>query len=168
REGREEMADEDRYAAEYLHAHEGLAEAGFEHYEVSNFAWGGARSRHNAAYLNDAPYLGLGAGAHSYVDGVRWWNERDWASFHARVRAAGTARAGEERTGRAEQALERAWLGLRTNSGIALDSCSPRQQVLVDGWLGQGWAVVEDGRVRLTAAGWLLLDRLSVELDAAA
>ncbi|MGH7445715.1 MAG: hypothetical protein ACREKM_12595, partial [Longimicrobiales bacterium] len=89
-------------------------------------------------------------------------------SFHARVRAAGTARAGEERTGQAEQALERAWLGLRTDSGIALDSCSPRQQTLVDSWLSQGWAIVADGRVRLTATGWLLLDRLSVELDATA
>lgn len=166
--GREQLADEDRYAAEYLLAVDRLSGAGFEHYEVSNFARSGARSRHNAAYWSDAPYLGLGAGAHSYVDGVRWWNERDWASFHARVRAAGTARAGEERIGQAEQALERAWLGLRTDSGIALDSCSPRQQVLVDGWLGQGWAIVEGGRLRLTAAGWLLLDRLSVELDAAA
>ncbi len=166
--GREQLADEDRYAAEYLLAVERLGAADFEHYEVSNFARPGARSRHNTAYWNGAAYLGLGAGAHSYANGVRWWNERDWNRYRERVRTEGSARAGEETTGAPEQALERAWLGLRTDAGIAMAACSPRQRTLLESWLRSGWAVADADRVRLTAEGWLLLDRLSVELDAAA
>lgn len=166
--GREELADEDRYAAEYLLASERLSAAGFAHYEVSNFERAGARSRHNAAYWTGAPYLGLGAGAHSFAGGVRWWNERDWSRYERVVRAGGTARTGEERIDAAQEKLERAWLGLRTDSGIALEACSLRQRLVLAEWEQRGWARSTAGLVRLTPTGWLLLDRLTVELDAAA
>ena len=53
-----------------------LRDAGYEHYEVSNWARPGYRSVHNMGYWKGRPYLGLGAGAHSYRDGARWWNVR--------------------------------------------------------------------------------------------
>ncbi len=168
RAGQEQLADEDRYAAEYLLAAERLGAAGFEHYEVSNFARPGLRSRHNTAYWNGAAYLGLGAGAHSFAAGTRWWNERDWARYRERVAAGETPRQGAEQVGAAEQGLERVWLRLRTDEGVAPSSLSAGQQALLRQWQERGWAVSDGTRVRLTPAGWLLLDRLAVDLDAAA
>ncbi|MDY5091299.1 MAG: radical SAM family heme chaperone HemW [Prevotella sp.] len=51
--------------------------AGYEHYEVSNFALPGCRAQHNSSYWNDTPYIGLGAAAHSYNRSVRQWNVSD-------------------------------------------------------------------------------------------
>ena len=66
-EGREPPVDEGRYREEFLEAAETLRNAGYEHYEVSNFARPGHESRHNAVYWDGRPYLGLGNGAHSYA-----------------------------------------------------------------------------------------------------
>ena len=167
RDGREYLADEDRYADEYLLAVDRLGRAGFEHYEVSNFARPGMRSRHNSAYWTGEPWIGLGAGAHSYVDGVRWWNDRDWARYRSRVAETRSARTGSEEPETGEGGLERAWLMLRTDAGVAPADLSAAQQQLLEDWRRRGWAVATGGRVRLTAEGWLLLDRLAVELDTA-
>lgn len=166
--GQDRLADDDRYAEEYLLAVERLGGAGFEHYEVSNFARPGKRSRHNSAYWTGEPWIGLGAGAHSYANGERWWNERDWARYRTRVLETGSASTGAERPETGDGALERAWLMLRTDSGVAPSELAPGQQALLAQWLRQGWAVPAGERVRLTAEGWLLLDRLAVELDGAA
>lgn len=166
--GREKLADEDTYAAEFLYAAEVLPAAGYTHYEVSNFAQPGLTSRHNAAYWQGAAYLGLGPGAHSFAAGDRWWNERDWLRYRERVAESGSARTGAEHIGPGERALEQAWLGLRTAEGIDPTGANERQQALITVWESEGWAVRSAGRVRLTARGWLLLDRLAVELDSAA
>jgi oxygen-independent coproporphyrinogen III oxidase len=165
-EGRERLADEDRYREEYLEAAETLGAAGFVHYEVSNFARPGRESRHNFAYWDGSPYLGIGPGAHSYLPPRRFWNLRDWAAYRERLRSGESAVESEERIDQAAAALERVWLGLRTNRG--LDGLLGDQPAVAERWRGAGWAVVEDGRVRLTAEGWLLLDRLAVELETAA
>ncbi|HZD05777.1 MAG TPA: hypothetical protein VE173_12695, partial [Longimicrobiales bacterium] len=62
--------------------------------------------------------------------------------------------------------LERVWLALRTRRGLARGELGARALDLVAGWQARGWATVVDGAVRLTAEGWLVLDRLAVELDA--
>ncbi|MHC4924808.1 MAG: radical SAM family heme chaperone HemW, partial [Planctomycetota bacterium] len=82
-EGRESVADEEQYRDEYLTAAEVLSGAGYKQYEVSNFAFPGLESRHNRAYWDGSPYLGLGNGAHSYLHPERRWNARDWAVYHA-------------------------------------------------------------------------------------
>jgi oxygen-independent coproporphyrinogen-3 oxidase len=164
--GVEHLADEDTYAAEYLLAAEVLAASGYRHYEVSNFALRDRESRHNVAYWTLQPYLGLGPGAHSYHPPRRWWNERDWAGYVERVMRAGSAVDSEEVVGPAAADLERSWLGLRTADG-AVAGTEARLR-LARTWAANGWATVTDGRVRLTPQGWLLLDRLAVEYDAAA
>jgi oxygen-independent coproporphyrinogen III oxidase len=164
-EGREQLADEDRYAEEYLLAAEKLGAAGFVHYEVSNFARPGRESRHNRAYWNGSAYIGLGPGAHSFVPPRRFWNTRDWFEYRQRVFASGIAVEGDERVGEQTASLEAAWLGLRSNEGVPVAGLTEGQSLLVRRWRELEWATVGDGRVRLTAAGWLLLDRLSVELS---
>jgi oxygen-independent coproporphyrinogen III oxidase len=165
RSGRERMPEEDDYEAEYLLAAERLGAAGFEHYEVSNFARPQRQSLHNAAYWTGVPYLGLGPGAHSFLPPRRFWNTRDWEAYRHRVTATGSGRDDEEIVEGEAAALEAYWLSLRTRHGVALSCLQPRQREQVQGWIGQGWAEQVGDRVQLNARGWLLLDRLAVELD---
>lgn len=169
-EGRVELPDEDRYGEEYLLVADRLAAAGYVHYEVSNFALPGRESRHNRAYWRGVPYLGLGNGAHSYVPPRRWWNRRDWGAYRTAVAAGEPTRESEEDVSGEAGALERIWLDLRTAAGISRSGLSEKQAGLVRAWQTQGWAEpsASGGAVRLTPKGWLLLDRLAVELEGAA
>lgn len=167
-EGRERLPDEEEYSAQYLLAVERLTAAGFRHYEVSNFALPGRESRHNQVYWSGAAYLGLGPGAHSYLAGRRWWNARSWASYAEALGRGEAPDEGAETVVGAAARLERTWLALRTAEGFPLAAASEGQQRLAARWVEHGWAVVAGGALRLTPSGWLLLDRLAVELDEAA
>ena len=164
-EGREQMPDEDRYAEEYLYVADRLGEEGYTHYEVSNFARPGQEAVHNAAYWRGVPYLGLGNGAHSYLPPRRWWNLRSWSEYRDRVGRVASPREGEETVLPAAVELERLWLGLRTRDGLRVSDLSARQVELAHQWRRRGWAEPDRDRIRLTPSGWLLLDRLAVELE---
>jgi oxygen-independent coproporphyrinogen III oxidase len=163
--GAESLADEEDYAAEYRLAAQRLGAAGFVHYEVSNFARRGRESRHNQAYWRHRPYLGIGPGAHSFQPPVRSWNVRDWAEYRKRLEQGLPVEAGSERLGPGEVSLETIWLGLRSTDGVATGSLSGRQRELTRQWQRSGLAATAAGRLRLTPEGWLLLDRLAVELE---
>jgi oxygen-independent coproporphyrinogen-3 oxidase len=167
REGRETLPDEDRYAEQYRMAVERLGSAGYGHYEVSNFALPGRESRHNIAYWVGTPYLGLGPGAHSFLSPRRWWNVRDWAAYRTEVSAGRRPLENSETLDDAAARLEAIWLGLRHDRGYPRAAMSSGQIELAKVWERQGWAVGERDAVRLTTDGWLLLDRLAVELDGA-
>ncbi len=163
--GRARMPADERYREEYLYAAETLAGAGYLHYEVSNFAFPGFASRHNRACWRGAPYLGLGNGAHSFFEGRRWWNERDWAAYAGCVARSGRARAGDEKLAAEQSRLEGLWLALRTAEGLAEDRLGAVARPVVRRWEAAGLARRSAGRIRLTPRGWLLLDELTVELD---
>ncbi|RMH16815.1 MAG: radical SAM family heme chaperone HemW [Gemmatimonadetes bacterium] len=166
-EGRARPAPEGRYREEYLRAATVLSAAGYEHYEVSNFARPGHRSRHNAVYWSGRPYLGLGSGAHSYAPPTRRWNVRDWAAYEAALAEGRRPEDGRERVEGAAQRLERLWLALRTSDGIAADGLPPAAAELARRWCGQGLARADGTRVRLTPEGWLVMDRLTLDLEGA-
>jgi oxygen-independent coproporphyrinogen-3 oxidase len=168
REGKEALADEDRYADEFLLAHERLTAAGYEHYEVSNFGLPGRRSRHNSAYWTGAPYAALGPGAHAFYPPERRWNLRGWEAYQESIQRRQLPVEGQEHVSAEDAALERVWLALRTDLGYDAVAATPTQLDLARLWEAQGWADLGGGRVRLTADGWLLLDRLAVDFDAAA
>lgn len=149
--------DENAYAAEFLATHHSLGAAGFEHYEVSNYARPGFRARHNAAYWIRAPYLGLGPGAHSGAGRTRRWNLRDWSEYQRAIGRGQTVEAGTEQLTDDAVRLEELYLGLRTDAGVPAESvpAAERQR-----WRENGWSVEEGGRIRLTAEGWLRLDAL--------
>lgn len=166
RRGRARMPAGERYRDEYLHAAETLSRAGYRHYEVSNFALPGFASRHNRACWEGSPYLGLGNGAHSYHEGRRWWNERDWAAYAEGITRSGRTRAGEEVLTAEQLRLESLWLGLRTMGGLdeeRLEAEAARS--VLRRWEAEGLAQRTGGRIRLTPPGWLLLDELTVELE---
>jgi oxygen-independent coproporphyrinogen-3 oxidase len=163
--GRVRMPDEERYRDEYIEAHERLIAGGYVHYEVSNFARPGSESRHNTAYWNRSAYLGLGNGAHSFVERRRWWNEHDWTAYRDAVASGRDPTAEREQLDAAGDRLERIWTGLRTRAGLGLDTLAAVERDVVERWIGRGLAEAVDGRLRLTVEGWLLLDALAVELD---
>ncbi|MGH9691331.1 MAG: radical SAM family heme chaperone HemW [Candidatus Acidiferrales bacterium] len=97
-----------------------LAAEGYEHYEISNWALPGRRSRHNLKYWRREPYLGFGAGAHSFDGNTRWANIHDSAQYVARIEQ-GIAVREQNETITPEQALdEEFFLGLRQLDGIDL------------------------------------------------
>ena len=85
---RSHEAPDERYADEFLLAHERLGAAGFEHYEVSNYARAGQRAIHNSAYWQRRPFLGLGPSAHSGMGDRRWWNVREYAAWLVAIQTA--------------------------------------------------------------------------------
>ena len=122
-----------------------LTQAGYEHYEVSNYAKPGRRARHNSLYWQGAMYLGLGPGAHSFMHrdwqaGTRWENTRQPAAYMAAwpspANASGPPREGDAAVNMAEtltpkQLLaERMLCGLRQTDGVPLDEpvCRPHAQ----------------------------------------
>lgn len=115
--------DEEISRQMYAHLVRHMREAGFEHYEISNFALHGFRSRHNSAYWNDTPYVGFGPAAHSYDGRSRSWNAADLdrylAHFLAEDRPQGACRQ-REILSPAERYNERVLTRLRTCEGIDL------------------------------------------------
>jgi oxygen-independent coproporphyrinogen-3 oxidase len=168
-EGRVTSASEERYREEYLYAVERLIGAGYVHYEVSNFARPGHASRHNRVYWEGGTYLGLGNGAHSFSDPLRRWNLREWDDYSSVATAGELPVASQEEVGEAARQLERVWLWLRTDSGVPCDKLNEPARILVRRWLAAGLAQRSEqgggGGLCLTPAGWLLLDRLVVDLD---
>jgi oxygen-independent coproporphyrinogen-3 oxidase len=92
---------------------------GYVHYEISNFARGEEKaSRHNRKYWERVPYLGLGPSAHSFQEGIRWWNVRNVQSYCERLRQGLPPLAGKERLTEEQNRLESLMLGFRTKKGI--------------------------------------------------
>ena len=153
--------DDDRYAEEYLTAHERLSVVGYQFYEVSNASLPGFRSQHNSAYWSGRPFLGLGPAAHSFDGTTRRWNLRAWEAYRRAVAEGLSAVESEERLTDEQRELEALYLGLRTVEG--LPSAALRR--LPPPFAAQGWVVVEDGRVRCTPEGWLRLDSLVMQAE---
>jgi oxygen-independent coproporphyrinogen-3 oxidase len=156
-------ADDDRYAAEFLHVHDALTGAGFEHYEVSNYARREARSRHNCAYWVGTDYAGVGPAAHGLRGRERRWNLQDWAAYEPVVAAGGDPVADREVLDDDQVRLERVFLGLRTAHGLATADAEHLARAALLAAENAGWLTVGD-RVRPTPAGWLVLDPLVASL----
>ncbi len=108
---------EQQYLAMYQALVDLLQAAGYEHYEISNFALPGYHSRHNSSYWDETPYLGLGAAAHSYDGNIRRYNPSDLHEYISSIQAGKTAFVQEELSWQ-ERYDERVMLGLRTAHGV--------------------------------------------------
>jgi oxygen-independent coproporphyrinogen-3 oxidase len=150
-----------RYEQDFLLAHSTLGDAGFEHYEVSNYALPGARARHNSSYWRHVPYAALGPAAHRFDGTRRSWNVAPYAEWLRRVRAGVDPTEGDELLTSADVLAERTYIALRTTDGLVL---TDEIRASTARWREAGWASIVDGRLRLTALGWLRLDALAVDL----
>ncbi|HEY4911260.1 MAG TPA: radical SAM family heme chaperone HemW [Methylomirabilota bacterium] len=162
---------EETTTAQYRRLAELAADAGFEHYEVSNYARPGHRSTHNQIYWHAEEYLGLGPGACGYLGDVRYGNVKPTERYGSMI-AGGRAPLGTHETLTPRQRLaERLILGLRLGDGVPAEwleervAAGPaRLRTVLDAWRERALLVDRDGRVRLTEAGFLLSDALFIEL----
>jgi oxygen-independent coproporphyrinogen-3 oxidase len=149
-----------------------LEDAGYEHYEISNFALPGYRSRHNSSYWNDTSYLGLGAAAHSYDGQVRRSNPTNLNAYIDKV-LSGEAAYQEEEMTHWERYDERVMLGLRTSQGV--DANKLRNDFGDEAWrhfvkmaqchiTAGNLSVSDDGRYVLTRDGIMLSDSIIRDL----
>lgn len=160
--GEVDESPEERYEDEYLMADRELRAVGFDHYEVSNFGRPGRHARHNSAYWRLVPYAGLGPSAHEYDGAVRRWNVRHYAGWLDRLDGGDDPIEGSETLTAENEVAERVYLGLRTSAGLLLGK---DERAHVRPWVDAGWgSVADDGRLVLTAEGWLRLDALARDL----
>jgi oxygen-independent coproporphyrinogen-3 oxidase len=153
---------EEGYERDFLTAHSLLASAGFEHYEVSNYARPCRRARHNSAYWAGVPYVGLGPAAHGFDGDVRRWNERGYAAWRDKTLSGADPLEGSERLSTENRVAESVYLGLRSVVGLETGDSDLR---VIAPWIEAGWAVRgSDGRLRCTPEGWLRLDALAAAL----
>ena len=125
RRGELPLPDDDDEADKYELADALLADAGYDWYEVSNWARSPqTQCRHNLAYWRDEPWWGVGPGAHSHVGGLRWWNVKHPAAYADRLAAGLHPAAEAEQLTAADRALERVMLGLRLRDGLPLTALS--------------------------------------------
>ena len=107
--------EEERSEAEFLQVHNRLTCAGFEHYEVSNYALKGYRSRHNSSYWRGVEYLGIGPGAHSYNGEMRRWCEQSIEEY------IGGVEYGSEQLSKRDKLNEYVMTSLRCAEGLSLE-----------------------------------------------
>lgn len=161
RRGELPMPTGDDEADKYELADELLAAAGYGWYEISNWARTPAdRCRHNEAYWRSHDWWGVGPGAHSHVDGERWWNLKHPATW-AKALAEGDPAAEREVLTAEQRADEDVLLGVRLVDGLPTDRLTPQGRRAVAGLVADG--LVEGraaigGRVVLTRRGRLLAD----------
>jgi putative oxygen-independent coproporphyrinogen III oxidase len=153
--------DPDLQADMFALACELLGDAGYEHYEISNWARPGRECVHNLGYWESRPYLGLGAGAHSFRGDRRWWNIRPPQQYLEVVESGRQPIGGEERLTEDERRLELVSLGLRTTRGLAVDEIDVR---LAIPYLDAGLLARRNGHVVLTERGMLLANEVVLAL----
>lgn len=138
-----------------------LTAAGYEHYEISNFARPGFRSRHNSSYWTGVPYIGLGAAAHSFDGHLRSWNVSDIRQYIAAVNR--DERLNEEEVLSATDFYnERVMLGLRTCEGVDLSALSDDERNYciqeAQPFLSDDILLLTDNRLVLTRKGLFVSD----------
>ena len=162
RRGEVAQPDEDLQADMYELADDLLSMAGFQWYEVSNWAADAAqRSRHNLGYWLGHDWWGIGPGAHSHVGGVRWWNVKHPAAYAQRVIAGESPAAGRETLDAATRNLEDVLLRVRIRDGLPVSSLHDAGRAAVAGLIADGLVDARaalHGSVELTRAGRLLAD----------
>ncbi len=167
RRGRLTPLPEETQAAMYGAAIDRLTDAGYLHYEISNFARPGLCSRHNLGYWDGSDYLGVGMSAHSFIAGRRTWNVRGLTRYLERIEREGVAVAGQETLSPSERRTEAVLLGLRrvregVPIGRILDHRGGRRRIhrlISDDLLER-----IGGRARLTRKGLMVADAVAVEL----
>lgn len=159
RSGELPVPSDDEAADRYVVADELLKAAGFDWYELSNWARGdAARSRHNLLYWRNQHWWGVGPSAHSHVGGRRWWNHDQLGPWADALAAGDTPEAGHEQPDGAARQLETVMLGIRLAEGLPLEALPDRNAVpaLVD----DGLVTVAVDRLVLTLRGRLLADHV--------
>jgi oxygen-independent coproporphyrinogen-3 oxidase len=169
--GKAVTVDPDQQARMFLLLMDSLEKAGYEHYEISNFAKPGKRSRHNSAYWKGNTYLGIGPAAHSFNGSRRMWNIQNNTSYTSQIEA-GVLPLTEETLTAIEQWNEYIMTSIRTMEGISLKRIAEQfgveqsEQLLLHAatWLKRNLLQQTDEHLCLTREGKLLADQIASDL----
>lgn len=155
-----EAVDEETEMQMYDYLVEQLTANGYIHYEVSNFALPNCESKHNSSYWNDTPYIGLGAGAHSYNGQQRQWNISDLDTY---IQQANTHQLQPqiERLTDEQRHIERIMLGLRTRHGVAANEIPMHK---AQGYINRGLLSAQGNRIVATTQGYHILNTIIEDL----
>lgn len=160
------QVSEQRSEDEFLTVHQRFTEAGFEHYEVSNFAKPSRRSRHNSSYWTGTQYLGTGPGAHSFNGTTRRWCDQDVKEYCQAVEY------GSETLSAIDRLNEYIMVSLRRVEGIDLETISSlwsredaeRIERAAEPFLESGWLVKDGAKIAVPADHFLVSDTIIGEL----
>jgi oxygen-independent coproporphyrinogen-3 oxidase len=156
RRGEVPAPDPDLAAAQYDVADDVLSRHGFGWYEISNWARPGGQCEHNLGYWSGDNWWGFGPGAHSHVDGVRWWNVKRPATYQSMLAAGSSPASAREVVSPDGRQLEEAMLQVRMVSGIPAGAYPPeRTERLLEAGLLEN---ADGARLRLTREGRMLAD----------
>ena len=164
-------ADEALAARQFEELSMALTDAGYEHYEISNFARPGQYARHNTAYWQRHPYLGIGPSAHSYNGHSRQYNIANNARYIADIQKDKLPTTVEVLT-IADQVNEYLLTGLRTQWGCSLtelntllgNDFAQKQAPDLETMYASGWLIKDGDRLYLSEAGKLFADRVAATL----
>ncbi|MEP7081255.1 MAG: radical SAM family heme chaperone HemW, partial [Ginsengibacter sp.] len=167
---KKEPVNNERQAAQFSILMQTMSAAGYEHYEISNFAKPGYRSKHNSSYWQGKKYIGIGPSAHSYNGDQRMWNVANNAAYIRSIQEGSIPF--EEETLTIQQKLnEEILTSIRTSEGIdikkitALYNLERAQQVMQNlQGVNSGHYTLKDDHIILTDAGKLFGDAISVQL----
>jgi oxygen-independent coproporphyrinogen-3 oxidase len=161
------MPDDDETADKYLLADSRFRAAGFDWYELSNWSRTGGECRHNVAYWLGANWWGLGPGAHSHVDGKRWWNVKHPTAYRDRMIANTSPAHDSEILSDEEKESERVMLAIRMPAGIKRETLDDPTHARLAPYVTSGAldeSAWQAGSVVLTASGRLIADRIVREI----
>ncbi len=158
-EGRILPGDEDLCADMYEYADERLQAEGYENYEISNWALPGHQSRHNLTYWRNLPYLGMGAGAHSFFEGRRFSNILDPQEYITLLKKQQRPEAESELIDRAHEMSETAFLALRTAQGLHLPTFEERFAEPFTQFVGMRLRTVEEAGLLEQEHEWIRLSK---------
>jgi oxygen-independent coproporphyrinogen-3 oxidase len=164
-------ADDDLDRNMYGLAKEKLSDAGFLHYEISNFSLPGYECKHNITYWRALEYLGLGAGAHSYISGVRFNNIYSPEEYIGLISSGASPAENHQPIGREESMSEFAVLGLRLVEGLSVPEFQDRfgEDIFkrfgprIEGLVKKGLLEVSDNMIKLTPTGLDLANQVFLE-----
>jgi oxygen-independent coproporphyrinogen-3 oxidase len=168
------LPQDDELAEMYSTTQRLLADAGFEQYEISNWARPGQASRHNLTYWRDGQWLGVGAGAASAYGGRRWKNTPALERYIASINQDGTAvRVEDEEPDRLTRMLDTLTLGLRLREGISFDGFAERYGIDLPEVLGdtgewlftQGFLELSVGNMKIAQERQFITNEILVRLE---
>lgn len=151
----------------YAALRQATADAGYEHYEISNFALPGHRARHNSSYWTGEPYLGLGPGAHSFDGNNRWFNPSNLRDYLTKIES-GHLTAELDAEDDNSRFNDRLMTALRTARGLNLSAVSadrlPQLRRDARPYLESGSLSIVDGHLRIPPSSWLISDTIIASL----
>lgn len=157
--------DDDDQADKYLVTTDRLAAAGFDWYEISNWARPGHECRHNGLYWSGGEYLAIGCAAHGHLAGRRFWNLRTPDRYVAAVEAGDSVESGSEHLDPDARRIELAQLALRTTAGVPVEYFDPADLTgVLEGLVERRRGPGGEERIVLRVEGRLLANEVALRL----